>query len=205
MRFSMRKEHIDSVVKMHLESWAPYEISVKLGKRYLEAFYNSIVINKNSFGYVFVHEGDIIAYAVGFSNYPTFGQNFQRQNVFSLSYCCLAAFLKLRLNIFDVLNILADNQKLDLLENPEYHLGALAVQKNFMGTAVGRRAVLESISAVIDHLQNAGYPSCWGCCDARNIPMQKVLVKRFGFENKGVHKQKGRKTLMYEKYFTNGA
>ena len=107
----------------------------------------------------------------------------------------------MKLNIFDMLNIIADNQKLILLEHPEYHLGALAVQKKYMRTAVGKEAVLESISAVIDRLRHTGYPSCWGCCDESNISMQRILVNRFGFINKGIHRQKGRNTVMFEKYF----
>jgi len=202
MRVSMAKEHLHSVVKIHLQSWAPYEISVKLGRKYLEAFYNNVVEDSNSFGYVFVHDDDVIAYAVGFKNYLSFGQNFQKEYLFPLIYYCLVSFLKLKLNIFDILNILADNQKLKLLEHPEYHLGALAVQKKYMRTVIGRKAVLDSITAVIDHLRQADYPSCWGCCDERNVAMQKILVNRFGFNNKGIHIQKGRNTVMFEKYFT---
>lgn len=202
MRVSMAKEHVHSVVKIHLQSWAPYEISVKLGRKYLEAFYNNVVDDSNSFGYVFVHDNDVIAYAVGFKNYLTFGQNFQKEHLFPLIYYCLVSFLKLKLNIFDILNILADNQKLMLLEHPEYHLGALAVQKKYMRTVIGRKAVLDSITAVIGHLRQADYPSCWGCCDERNVAMQKILVNRFGFNNKGIHRQKGRNTVMFEKYFT---
>ena len=202
MRVSMAKEHVHSVVKIHLQSWAPYELSVKLGRKYLEAFYNNVVEDSNAFGYVFGHDDDIIAYAVGFKNYLLFGQNLQKEHLFPLIYYCLVSFLKLKLNIFDILNILADNQKLMLLEHPEYHLGALAVQKKYMRTVIGRKAVLDSITAVINHLRQSDYPSCWGCCDERNVAMQKILVNRFGFNNKGIHRQKGRNTVMFEKYFT---
>lgn len=202
MLIAMSKEHVHSVVEIHLQSWAPYEISVKLGRQYIEAFYNNIVDDSNSFGYVFVHDNDVIAYAVGFKNYLSFGQNFQKEHLYSLIYYCLVSFLKMKLNVFDMLNIIADNKKLILLEHPEYHLGALAVQKKYMKTKIGRKAVLESISSVIDHLRQAGYPSCWGCCDERNFPMQKILVNRFGFDNKGIKRQMNRNMVMFEKYFT---
>lgn len=196
------EKHVHSVSKIHLESWAPYEISVKLGLRYLEAFYSNVVNDFNSFGYIFIHENDIIAYAVGFNNYIKFGQNFKKQHLFSLLYYCFISILKIKLNIFDILNIIDDNQKLVFLEYPKYHLGALAINKKYMKTALGKKAAVECIRVVIEHLRNAGYPSCWGCCDERNISMQKILVNKFGFVNKGTHKQKGRDTVMFEKYFT---
>ena len=198
----MTKKHVNSVANIHLLSWAHYEISVKLGLRYLKTFYKDIVYNPNSFGYVFTHDNNILAYAVGFDNYLAFDRNFRKNHRLFLIYLALISFLKTKLNISDILNILIDNKKLNLLEHPEYHLGALAVQKKYMGTQIGRTAVLDSIRALIDHLQHAGYPSCWGCCDERNIPMQKTLVNRFGFTRKGIHRQKGRNTVMFEKYFT---
>jgi len=201
MLVPMTKEHVNSVANIHLSSWVHYEISVKLGLQYLKTFYKEIVYNSNSFGYVFIHDNDVLSYAVGFNNYLAFNRNFQKNHRLFLIYLALISFLKAKLKIFDILNILIDNKKLNLLEHPEYHLGALAVQKEYMGTKIGRKGVLKSIGAVIDHLQHAGYSSCWGCCDERNISMQKILVNRFGFTKKGVHKQKGRNTVMFEKYF----
>ena len=202
MLIPMTKEHVNSVANIHLLSWAHYEISVKLGFRYLKTFYKYIAYDPNSFGYVFIHDNDILAYAVGFNNYLSFNRNFQENHFVFLIRLALLSFLKTKLKISDILNILIDNKKLNLLEHPEYHLGALAVQTEYMGTQIGRTAVLESIRAVINHLQHAGYPSCWGCCDERNISMQKTLVNRFGFTNKGIHRQKDRNTVMFEKYFT---
>jgi len=202
MLISMTKEHVNSVASMHLSSWAHYEISVKLGLRYLKTFYKDIVYDPNSFGYVFIQDNDIVAYAVGFNNYLSFNRNFQENHFLFLFRLALLSFLKTKIKISDILNILIDNKKLSFLEHPEYHLGALAVQKEYMGTQIGRTAVLGSIGAVIDHLQHAVYPSCWGCCDERNIPMQKTLLNTFGFTNKGIHRQKGRNTVMFEKYLT---
>ena len=203
MLISMAENHVQAVADIHLLSWANYEISVKLGIGYLKKFYNQIVSDSNAFGYVFVHENEVIAYAVGFDNYRKFGANFQKDHYLTLIYSVVTSFFNRKLSINAILNIFYDNAKLEFLEHQDYHLGALALKNKYMRTELGKMAVLECIGAVINHLHHAGYPSCWGCCDERNVPMQKVLENGFGFVIKGLHKQKGRNIVMFEKKYSS--
>ncbi len=93
---------IPSVVNVHKSSWRPDEISIKLGDRYLNTFYTSIVTAPDAFTYLFEYEGQIIGYASGFEDYPRFNRRMRNSNFLALLFITACGLLKRRLTVADM-------------------------------------------------------------------------------------------------------
>jgi RimJ/RimL family protein N-acetyltransferase len=196
----MESKDIRDVAHIHATSWAPHEISVKLGPTYLRMFYSFVVNSPHSFGYVWESEGKIAGYATGFQNYQVFNEELKNKNFFKLGITVVMRFLGGKLSFADIKNLMADDNKLRKARFPQYHLGALALANEFKQTSAGKDAVKGTINAVLDHLAEAGYPGCWGLCNEVNMPMRKYLLK-LGFEEIDIIEEHGRNVVLYEKEF----
>ena len=194
-------QHIEEVTDIHLTSWAPYEISVKLGKEYLkECFYPSIIKSEFGFGYIYIEEGKIIAYATGFRDYNKFFLEIKNNNFFRLFYIFLTRILYCKIGFSDILNIFIEHRCQRKIKYLKYHQNGLALRNEFKGTEIGRKAITSSINKVIEQFIQEGYPGCWGISDNRNIAMKKFYL-RLGFKEIDSIKQFNRKQVVFEKIF----
>jgi len=191
---------VPEVVAIHESSWAPYEISVKLGSEYLCLFYNNVVQSPHSFGYVYVSDDKLIGYATGFYDYHAFNKSVQRRMWFRLGIILLKRLFARRIGLADIMNLLNDEKKLRKAKYPKHHLGALALANEYKGTPVGREAITRTIGGVLTELESKGYPGCWGLCDFQNMPMRKYLLK-LGFEEVDIIDFIGKTVVLYERPF----
>jgi hypothetical protein len=196
----MRPEHVDTIAKIHADSWMPQEISVKLGTEYLHLFYRNIVESPYSFGYVYVNDHEIIAYATGFYDYHAYNQFVQTKELFRLGMILFKRILVFKIDIADIFNLLNDDKKLRKAKYPHHHLGALALSNEFKSTPIGKEAITAVIQGVVNELASKGYPGCWGLCDFKNMPMRKYLLK-LGFEEVDTISFIGKSVVLYEKPF----
>ena len=198
----MSYQHLDQVVAIHESSWSDYEISVKFGIEYLHLFYLNVINSEYSFGYVYVSNGKVIAYAVGFYDYQAFNKSTLRRIGHRIGIIALRRMLKGRIGLSDIMNLLTDDRKLRKAKYPKHHLGALALSNEYKGTPYGGKAIKETIEGVLKEFRNKNYPGCWGLCDARNIPMRKYLLK-LGFEEVNITKYIGKSVILFEKSFNH--
>lgn len=192
--------HVGAVVVIHESSWAPHELSVKLGREYLHLFYTNVVQSPHSFGYVYVSDDKVVGYATGFYDYHAFNKSMQGRMRFRLGIILLKRLLARRIGWADISNLLSDEKKLRKARYPKYHLGALALANEYKGTPIGKEAITGAIGAVLTELESKGYPGCWGLCDVRNMPMRKYLLK-LGFEEVDTIDFIGKSVVLYEKMF----
>lgn len=193
----MRSGDVDRLVDIHLSSWNPSEISVKLGKRYLLYFYRHVIDSPHSFCYVSTEDEKIIAYATGFYDYRSFNVSLKKKIFLKLCILMLVRLIQFRLKLADIHNLFNDNKKLRNAKYPLYHLGALALDNDYKGTQSGKKAIKESITAVLEEFKGLNLPGCWGLCDEVNIPMRKYLLK-LGFKEVDVIPLTGKSVVLYE-------
>jgi RimJ/RimL family protein N-acetyltransferase len=196
----MTSADIPQVAAIHESSWAPHEISVKLGRGYLHLFYTNIVQSSYAFGYVYVVHDKIVGYATGFHDYQTFNASVQSKMRLRLGTILVKRLLARKVEWADVQNLLNDEKKLRKARYSRYHLGALALANEYKGTPIGKEAITATIGAVLEELESRGYPGCWGLCDSRNTPMRKYLLK-LGFEELDTIEFIGKSVVLYEKAF----
>jgi len=192
---------VPTLTEIHLSSWAPNELSVKLGAEFVGLFYERIVKSAHSFGYVYELDGTIVGYAVGFHDYHAFNAEISKLRLIRI---LLKKLPTGKISIPDMVNLLLDNRKLRNAHYPHYHLGSLALANPYKGTPEGRTAITETINAVIGRLESEQYPGCWGLCDEENMPMRKYLVK-LGFDEVDIVPLMGKKVVLYEKKFPSEA
>jgi hypothetical protein len=137
----MSNEHIDEVVRIHETSWDKKELSVKLGREFIKLFYSSIVQSKFAFGFVYVFNNKVIAYATGFVDYQAFNALFKKKNHYLLLKILTKAIFQNRLKFGDLINLLNDNKKFIKTKYKKHHLGALALANEYKGTLLGRKAL----------------------------------------------------------------
>jgi hypothetical protein len=101
----MSVEHVDGVAEIHRTSWSPRELSMKLGDKYIHLFYENIVHSPYSFGYVYLKNDRVIAYATGFYDYHAFNHTFQAKERISLGLTFLNRVLTLNIGPADILNL----------------------------------------------------------------------------------------------------
>jgi len=196
----MSTHHIDEVAEIHKTSWDKTEISVKLGHDYIKMFYDYIVKSEYSFGFVYLIDGKVIAYATGFYDYHCFNKLLKKEKFGYLLMILLKRMISRGMTLYDLLNLFQDDKKLSKAKYPKFHLGALALAKDYKGQKLGRQAISETIGAVLKELEDKKYPGCWGLCNINNIPMRKLLMK-FGFEEVDIIKMIKRRVVLYEKTF----
>jgi hypothetical protein len=196
----IQAEDIPAVVDIHLSTWRPEELSVKLGADFIRLFYTQVVDSPHAFGFVSEQDGKPIAYAVGFSDYTAFNAGLKRRAFVRLGSIALRAWLGRRITIADLQNLIGDDQKLRNLRYPNYHLGALALAKDYQGTPTGKGAIGAAVGAVLDEFVRRGLPGCWGSCDADNILM-RLSLSRFGFEPSARVDMMGKSIILFEKTF----
>jgi len=198
----MRPEHVGEVARIHATSWGAHEISVKLGPAYQRMFYRSVVRSPYAFGYVFTNDGRVVGYATGFSEYEKFNAATKYRGLPRLLFILGTAFLRRRITLKDVRNLLDDARKLRKLRHPGHHLGALALDGAYKGTSVGREAITATINAVVEEFRRLGYAGCWGVCDDRNVPMKKYLV-RLGFDEVDQVDYPDKRVIVFEMTFAS--
>lgn len=196
----MRLDHVESVAKIHQTSWHPREISIKLGPEYLDLFYKNIVTSPYSFGYVYVNDNKVIAYATGFYDYHAYNRAFQTKEKTRLGLILFKRMLAFKIGIADILNLFNDDRKLRKARYPHHHLGALALSNDFKGAPLGKEAITAVIEGVVNELENKNYSGCWGLCDFENMPMRRYLLK-LGFEEADTIVFIGKSVVLYEKTF----
>lgn len=193
------EKHIDEVSKIHLSSWAPHEISVKLGEEYVrDCFYYSIIRSEFAFGYVYIQDGKIIAYATGYMDYTKFFKEMKKNFYFKITKVLITKSVTGKLNVFDILNIVTDYRVKRNLKFPAYHQNGLALCNEYKKTDAGKKAIVAVIDSVIEYFSQKKCPGCWGITDMRNIPMQRYYIK-LGFEKIDIINQFGRRQVVFEK------
>jgi len=196
----MTNEHVESVATIHESSWGKDELSVKLGREYINRFYQYIVTSKYSFGFVYIFDKQIIAYAAGFYDYQYFNKFFLKENLLFIFMTLIKRIFSCKMTLIDILNLLQDDKKLSKAQYRKYHLGALALSKEYKGVELGKQAIYDTNSAVLNELKDKGYPGCWGLCNFNNVPMRNLLLK-LGFEEIDLIKMIKKNVVLYEKTF----
>jgi RimJ/RimL family protein N-acetyltransferase len=198
----MRREDIPAIVEIHRSSWNPSEISVKLGPKFLEYFYSTILQAPDAFTYLFEQEGKIVAYSTGFYKYREFSKRMLKSHCILFLQIILFRFLFGYLAVADICNMLLDFRKLRSLRYPDAHWGANAVATAFKGTQLGKEAYALTANAVFRDLQQAGCGGCGVACDSENKAIEKWLI-RLGFKKVDTVFFWRRSVLIYEKTFRN--
>lgn len=194
-------EHIEQVARIHVTSWAPYEISVKLGEAFLKrCFYSSVVISPVAFGYVYVDHGKVAAYATGFYKYEEFNRSALKRNIFYLAALILRRLFSGRVKPSDLLDMLRDNRKLRKLRFPQHHLGALALSNEHKESSNTQDIMIETIGSVLAELEERGCGGCWGACDERNKPM-RLTLSSLGFKQVDTITYASKVTTVFETIF----
>lgn len=196
----MTHEHVNSVSSIHMTSWNVNELSVKLGHDYVNTFYKHIVDSEYSFGFVYLIEDKVVGYATGFYDYKLFNDSLKKKEFFFLIFTLIKRMVIGKIGVFDLINLLQDDNKLKKSKYPKIHLGALALVNEYKGHHSGKRIIFDTISAVLYELTGKGYPGCWGLCDLNNMSMRKLLVK-LGFEEVNIVKMIHKSVVLYEKTF----
>jgi hypothetical protein len=197
---NMEISEIDQIVSIHESSWDKHEISVKLGSGILRSFYRYVLDSQYSFAFVYSENERVVGYATGFFDYQKFNNSFRKMNWISLIAIIIDRFFKKQINWADILNLLIDAKKLRSTKFPKHHLGALGLANEYKGTEAGKKAIQESIGAVLNHLKINGCPGCWGLCDVQNFPMRKYLLK-LGFEEIDKIQLIRKKVVLFDKTF----
>ena len=196
----MGASDVPSLVDIHQASWAPYELSVKLGPEYLRLFYSNVIESPDAFGYVSELPDAIVGYAVGFSDYNRFNSTFARGSRWSLGRILTLAVLRGRISPSDLVNLLSDDRKGRNARFMRWHLGSLALANAYKRTPEGREAITSAMAAVISHLRQLGAPGCSAVCDGRNVAMRKSFV-RMGFRECEEIRMAGRSVILLEQAF----
>jgi hypothetical protein len=191
----MTAADIPQIVDIHLTSWSPRELSVKLGAAFVDLFYRSVVQSPNSFGFIAEADGMICGYAVGFSDYPLFNKSLSKVQIAPI---LLRRALSGKVSVYDGLNLFLDDKKFRRARFHHHHLGALALANAHKSTALGKQAITETIMAVLGELKKRGCAGCSLTCDERNMPLRKYMQK-FDFEEIDVIRLFGRQVVLYEK------
>lgn len=196
----MSYQHLDQVVAIHESSWSNYETSVKLGRVFLHLFYSNVINSEYSFGYVYVFDGKVIAYAIGFYDYQGFSKWALRRIGYRIGIIALKRMLLGKIRLSDIVNLLIDERKLRKTRFPKYHLGALALSNEYKGTSHGGNAIKEAIVEVLERLKDKNCPGCSVSCDVRNMAMRKYLLK-MGFKEVSTTHFFGKSVVLFEKSF----
>src|SRR3989339_234413 len=198
----MTMADIAQVVEIHATSWAKHELSVKLGKKFINAFYTQIMKSDDAFVFVYEQDGSIVSYATGFSDYQKFGKSFSRENLLLIGALVVGGILGRRVTLGDICNIFKEERKVKNAKFGKHHLGALALKNEFKKTAIGREGMNSVIVAVMNEFRRLGYPGCCLHCDSINIPMRKYMTK-LGFSEIEEIAFFGKKIVLYEHSFLN--
>jgi hypothetical protein len=194
----MGPEHLDEICEIHRTSWGENEVSVKLGAGYIRLFYSAVVSSPHAFGYVYLDGGRVVGYASGFADYPGFNTEFRNRHLLRLGTTAALRMVTGKLTVGDFRDLMDDHRKLEKLEHPRHHWGAMALANPYKGTDLGRQAVYATVNAVFDELARRGCPAVWGACDDRNVPMKKYLHK-LGFAEVDAVPFRTRTIRVYEK------
>ena len=194
------RKHVEEVSEIHMSSWAEYEISVILGKRYVSLFYQAIVDSPSAFGYVCSVGGKIAAYATGFWDYEKFSSDLLRSNKLLLIRIFVLKILFGRLGLQDVYEIYLDGKTYKNLRYSKYHQNGLALRNEFKHTFTGLNAILGAVEKVIETFRSANVPGCWGRIDHKNIVMQKYY-KLLGFNEVEKFSNNRSRYIIFEKTF----
>ena len=192
--------HVEEVSEIHMSSWAEYEISVILGKRYVSLFYQAIVDSPSAFGYVCFVGGKIAAYATGFWDYEKFSSDLLRSNKLLLFSVFASKILFGGLRLRDVHEIYSDGKTYKNLRYSKYHQNGLALRNEFKHTFTGLKAILTVVEEVIEKFRRANVPGCWGRIDRRNMAMQKHY-KLLGFDEVEKLNNNRSRYIIFEKSF----
>ncbi len=168
--------HTPQVSNLHLETWADAELSTKLGRRFVNAFYNHVAQSPHARGFIALASGEVVAYVCAFSDYPTFNRLMLRQSWVDIGLSVLNALLHKRLTIGDVLAAAKDDRKMAVLHEPQYHLGALAMAKPFRKHPSARGLMRQLIQKAHGYLRECGAHYVWGATDATNLPVHLLFA-----------------------------
>jgi perosamine synthetase len=196
----MAEADVPQVIAIHEESWRSSELSVKLGRRFLQAFYEHVVTSSHACPYVYTLGDQIVGYCVGYSDYSAFNADFSRRYRWTIGASLIKRMLVRRVTPSDLLNLLTDGRKMRAVSVRTYHLGAMALAPAFKRTRQGSQAMRAVTGAALTDLERRGAPSCWGVCDQDNHPM-RGLFQRLGFDEIDVVSYSGRSVVIYEKSF----
>lgn len=164
----MTHDDVPAVADIHYETWNDYDMSTQLGKGYLRWCYKALLDPKYAFGLVQRNLNQIVAYAIGFVDYPRFYRDYR--------YRILAQLL-LYGKFGAALRSFKGEWKTAYVRDGRYHLGCFGLNHMFR-TGYGKRAIRECVDEVIDRLVSE-YGSCWGVTDERNIAVDKILTRRY--------------------------
>jgi hypothetical protein len=188
---------VDRLVEIHSESWAPHELSVKLGRAFLQLFYSTVAEGDGAFGYVHEIGGTVVGYAIGFVDYSAFNHRFLRRHRWALYRLLLRRMAAGRVTPADVVNLLLEKRKMRNARFSDSHLGALALATIVRGTPAGRAAITSVMSSVVHHLRRSGHAGCSCVCDFRNAPLRRYL-ERLEFGLVDVVPMVGKRLVLYE-------
>lgn len=165
--------YIPQVVKLHLAEWSSTEISVKLGRRFLQAFYTDICNSLYASGFIALFHGEVVAYVCVFSNYPSFNLSLLRHQFFNVSLSMIQAVIRKQITLDELLAMVRDDRKLTSVTEPQYHLGAIAISKSFRSQYqdIAYEATHTLMLKAHQYLLDSGAKYVWGSCDASNLPM----------------------------------
>jgi len=196
----LNEKHVKEISDIHLTSWSKNEISVILGKRYVNSFYRSIAESSLAFGYIYEINNRIIAYATGFWDYYRFFDEFKKSNSYVITKLLFIRIITRKLRLKEIYNMYFDNLNYKHLKYFKYHLNSLALRNEYKSTPLGREAILSVIENVINTFKNGGAEGCWGRTDFRNKRMCSYYMKLGFTQVKNEEKNRSR-YLIFEKKF----
>lgn len=193
----MNHNDIATIVNIHLDSWNPKELSVKLGREFLNVFYKQVVEHPSALSYVYEENSKILGYAVGYSNYEAFNSDIDRLKLMPI---LLRQFLKGSIKLSDIINLLLDGKKMKHSQYPNQHVGALALANEYKKTKIGKYAIGSVIREIITDLAST-YSGASAVCDETNMPMRKTFL-HLGFEEVAIIPLFQKKVVMYDMKFS---
>ncbi len=182
---------IEQIVELHYKSFGENELSIKLGKEFIRIFYESILNSGYSFGYVYVIENKIIAFAMGINDYERFNAYFKSNNLYNILKLIILKLFTFSISINTILNAIIDGKKYTKLRMSNCHLGALGKDLEFEDILVSKKAIRECVGKVIDTFLSSDMNFCWSVCDKSNVGMIKLHYE-LGFALINEVKQFGR-------------
>jgi ribosomal protein S18 acetylase RimI-like enzyme len=182
-----------------LAEWSKKELSVKLGSRFVRAFYTQVASSPYSEGFVAILSNQVVAYISVFSDYSAFNSHFVRAKFVSLGLSVVNSLLHKRIKINEVAMLVTDNRKLTNLTEPKHHLGALAVSRSFQSQ--NRDAIREIMPVLMvkahQYLAERGARYVWASTDASNLPAA-LLMKSYDYQRVATISQGERSLWIFE-------
>ena len=181
---SLEKKYLPMVVDIHLNEWLPTEMSVKLGRGFVSAFFDEIIKSNDAICFVALYENKPVAYLSAFNNYSGFNKRFLYNHFFEIGFSYLKAFLSGKVKLCDLLTLASDENKLSSVTEPNNHIGAMAIQSAFLLSRIERNLMGRLLKKGHDFLLQSKARFVWICSAVNNQPSLRFFLRN-GYEKVG--------------------